>query len=47
MTNGEVDTTGGARVQMSLIYSRPKQFNSKNMFAKYDFFELIPLLIIN
>jgi len=22
MTNGEVDTTGGARVQMSLIYSR-------------------------
>jgi len=47
MTNGEVDTTGGARVQMSLIYSRPKQFNSKNMFAKYDFFELIPLFIIN
>ncbi|MGP5133605.1 hypothetical protein ACTXKV_05130 [Psychrobacter cibarius] len=47
MTNGEVDTTGGARVQMSLIYSRPKQFNSKNMFAKYDFFELILLFIIN
>lgn len=47
MTNGEVDTTGGARVQMSLIYSRPKQFNSKNMFAKYVFFELIPLFIIN
>ena len=47
MTNGEVDTTGGARVQMSLIYSRPKQLNSKNMFAKYDFFELILLFIIN
>lgn len=47
MTNGEVDRTGGARVQMSLIYSRPKQFNSKNMFAKYDFFELILLFIIN
>ena len=39
MTNGEVDTTGGARVQMSLIYSRLTQFNSKNMFAKYVFFE--------
>lgn len=47
MTNGEVDTTGGARVQMSLIYSRPKQFKNKNMFGKYDFFELIPLFIIN
>ncbi|WP_201605675.1 hypothetical protein [Psychrobacter sp. JCM 18903] len=47
MTNGELDTTGGARVQMSLIYSRPKQFNSKNMFAKYDIFELILLFIIN
>lgn len=47
MTNGEVDTTGGARVQMSLIYSRPKQFNSKNMFAKYDFFELILQPLIN
>ena len=47
MTNGEVDTTDGARVQMSLIYSRPKQFNSRNMFAKYDFFELTSLFIIN
>lgn len=47
MTNGEVDTTDGARVQMSLIYSRPRSFKSKNMFTKYDFFELIPLFIIN
>ena len=47
MTNGEVDTTDGARVQMSLIYSRPRSFKNKNMFGKYDFFELIPLFIIN
>ncbi len=47
MTNGEVDTTDGARVQMSLIYSRPRSFKSKNMFGKYNFFELTPLFIID
>lgn len=47
MTNGEIDTTSGATVQMSLIYSRLRQRNSKNMFAKFDFFELILLFFIN
>lgn len=47
MTNGEIDTTSGATVQMSLIYSRLRQINSKNMFAKLHFIRFIPSFFIN